>query len=323
MSTPTPPPGDAPGPAPRPVALVVEPSAQVRQVLAGVAARRGFDVREAADGQAAREVARQAPPSVVLLEPALPDMDGVALLEALREEHPALPVVIVGTVPQRALVQRLLDLGATALLRKPFDPDEVEFVLDRLWHGITEEREMRAAHGMVHERTCRMALPAHPSMLARVVGWLARDLRIGYPGHALPVEEVKLALYEVLANAIEHGSLGISGRMKAEALERPGGMDALVRERLRDPRLAARRIHIEVRYRPAEVEWRVRDEGEGFDPKVLSGRTLDDVRALHGRGLALVRHFMHEVGWNATGNEIRVLRRLGQAVSQPDAAPRA
>lgn len=302
--------GPAPGGTAAPRALVVEPAAHVRQVLALLAAKRGFEVLEAASGQAALALARASPPSVVLLEPALPDVDGVALLEALREEHPALPVVIVGTVPRRAVLQRLLDLGATALLRKPFDTAEVEFLLERLWHAASEERELRAAHALVRERSTELLVPGHPAMLARVVAWLARDLREGYPGRALPLEEVKLALHEALANAVEHGNLGISGSMKAAALERPGGMDALVRERLGDPHLSGRLIHVQVTYRPDEVEWRVRDEGEGFDPGALPRHALADVHALHGRGLALVRHFMTEVAWNERGNEIRMRRRL-------------
>lgn len=307
-----PPAHDPPAPgAPR--ALVVEPAAHVRQVLALLAARRGFEVLEAASGEAALALARRAQPSVVLLEPALPDLDGVALLEALRAEHPSLPVVIVGSVPGRGQVQRLLDLGATALLRKPFDTAEVEFLLERLWHGITEEGELRAAHALVQERSTQLDVPSHPAMLARVVAWLSRDLRQAYPGRALPMDEVKLALYEALANAIEHGNLGISGRMKAEALEQPGGLDALMRERLADPRLAERLIHVQVTYRPGAVEWRVRDEGLGFDPASLPAHALADVMALHGRGLALVRHCMSEVAWNTRGNEIRMLRRLDEA----------
>ncbi|MFM8979707.1 MAG: ATP-binding protein [Planctomycetia bacterium] len=310
----TPPADPLPPPAPAaPRALVVEPAAHVRQVLALLAARRGFEVLEAASGQAALALARRAEPSVVLLEPALPDMEGVALLEALRAEHPGLPVVIVGSVPRRAEVQRLLDLGATALLRKPFDTAEVEFLLDRLWHGIAEEGEARAAHGLVQERSTRLDVPSHPAMLARVVAWLGRDLRQAYPGRTLPLDEVKLALYEALANAIEHGNLGISGSMKAEALERPGGLDALMRERLADPQLAARRILVQVTYQPGAVEWCVRDEGQGFDPSALPALALGNVQALHGRGLALVRHFMSAVHWNACGNEIRMLRRLDEA----------
>jgi anti-sigma regulatory factor (Ser/Thr protein kinase) len=54
----------------------------------------------------------------------------------------------------------------------------------------------------------------------------------------------------------------------------------------------------------------VRDEGRGFDPATLPD-PLDpaQLETTTGRGLLLIRTFMDEVSFNATGNEITIVKR--------------
>jgi CheY-like chemotaxis protein len=299
---------DAP-PTP-PLALVVDDVPEVRRLLGHLAQRRGFQVLEAADGEDGVKLARGHRPHLILLDLRLPGMSGLDALAQIREEDPQVAVVIVAAVPDRADLQRALDLGAVDFVRKPFDAAEVDFVLDRVYRAVTEDADLRAALDHVTERHSRLSFPGRPALLSKVVAWLGRELRQAYPGLELPLPEIKLALYETLANAIEHGNLGITYDMKTRAMEALGGMDALVQRRLAEPRYAGRRIHVLAEYLPDRVSYTVTDEGEGFDPEALKARPLGDTTALHGRGLALVRHYMDEVTWNPRGNEIRMVHRF-------------
>jgi CheY-like chemotaxis protein len=292
------------------LALVVDDVPEVRTLLCTLAQKRGFQVLEASDGEEGVRLAREHAPHVILLDLRLPRLDGLDALAQIREEDPHVAVVIVAAVPDRAQLQRALDLGAVDFVRKPFDATEVDFVLDRVYRAVTEDADLRIALDLVKLRETHLSLPGNTALLGKVVAWLGRELRQGYPGFDLPLAEIKLALYETLANAVEHGNLGITYDMKTQAMEEPGGMEALVKRRLQDPLYAGRRVHLDVEYRPDHVVYCVRDEGEGFDPAALNARPLGDTTALHGRGLALVRHYMTEVHWNARGNEIRMMHRL-------------
>lgn len=292
------------------MALVVDDVPDVRTLLCTLAQRRGFQVLEASDGEEGVRLAREHAPHLILLDLRLPKLDGLEALAQIREEDPQVAVVIVAALPDRAQLQRALDLGAVDFVRKPFDPAEVDFVLDRVYRAVTEDADLKIALDLVTSRESHLSLPGSTALLGKVVAWLGRELRQGYPGYDLPLAEIKLALYETLANAVEHGNLGITYDMKTQAMEEPGGMEALVKRRLQDPRYAGRRVHLNVEYRPDHVVYCVRDEGEGFDPAALSARPLGDTTALHGRGLALVRHYMTEVHWNERGNEIRMVHRL-------------
>lgn len=79
-----------------------------------------FEVREHREGRAALDAMARALPDVVLLDLALPEMDGLSVLAALRERHgPALPVVAVTAHAMLGDKERLLAAGFDAYISKP------------------------------------------------------------------------------------------------------------------------------------------------------------------------------------------------------------
>lgn len=62
---------------------------------------------------------------VVLLDIALPDRDGLDVLQALRKLWPALPVLMLSTYPEKQYAVRCIKLGAAGYLNKSADPDDM------------------------------------------------------------------------------------------------------------------------------------------------------------------------------------------------------
>jgi two-component system, NarL family, invasion response regulator UvrY len=60
---------------------------------------------------------------VVLLDIAMPGMDGIDALQALKREHPRLPVLMLSTYPERQYAVHCIRLGARGYLSKSADPD--------------------------------------------------------------------------------------------------------------------------------------------------------------------------------------------------------
>jgi CheY-like chemotaxis protein len=104
--------------------LVVDDSESQRDVVEEVLSAAGYEVRVAATGQEALELARAAPPDLLLLDLMLPDIDGGTVLAALRRE-PGMDAlrVLVTTGVRSSSVRRLV--GADATLFKPFGPREL------------------------------------------------------------------------------------------------------------------------------------------------------------------------------------------------------
>jgi DNA-binding response OmpR family regulator len=110
-----------------PTVLLVEDDEPTRLAMASWLAREGFVVLTAANGhEAAGHMERPLEPiDVAVLDVGLPDVDGVALYQRLRELYPAVPVVVCTGQATAEEAGRLLALGARRYFRKPVDPDEL------------------------------------------------------------------------------------------------------------------------------------------------------------------------------------------------------
>jgi len=111
-----------------PLVLVAENSEAMRAALAERLGENGYRVAEAADGQRALELVDREAPDVVLLDHELPGIDGMTVLERLREheELAAVPVIMLTESRDPELLVEALRRGAHDYLRKPFDPAELD-----------------------------------------------------------------------------------------------------------------------------------------------------------------------------------------------------
>jgi DNA-binding NarL/FixJ family response regulator len=101
--------------------LVVDDHALIRDALQGLMKKlkRGAVVLEASDSRQAMEViARESELSLVLLDLNLPDRDGFLVLADIRERYPAIAVVVLSALQDRAKVMRALELGAAGYIPK-------------------------------------------------------------------------------------------------------------------------------------------------------------------------------------------------------------
>ena len=306
----------------RPLALVVDDDQDSRGILRRVAEGKGFRVIEGQDGEQAVRLAHELRPALILMDIGMPKKNGLDALRDIREADPHVPVVIVSAAEHPESGEQALDLGAVNFVLKPFDLREIRFVVDRIRAALREEEDLRPALELLMERRTVLAVPSDLTLLAPVVAYLGRELRVHFPGFDVPVTEVKLALYEAIANAIEHGNLEIDYEAKTKAMSEEGGIRALIEHRRADPKYRDRKLRVEAEYEAGSVRYRIRDQGPGFSPKGVEDRhNLGDVTALHGRGIHLMRHYMDDVSWSPTGNEIRMTltlkrRPLGPTTTQ-------
>ncbi len=124
--------------------LVVDDEEVVRGGVARVLADEGLRVAHAADAQGALGHPALAACRLVLCDLMLPDRSGVELVRELRARRPDLPVVCITGYATREIVSAATTAGATSVLAKPFDRDELLSVVRRaLEHadGACEEKE--------------------------------------------------------------------------------------------------------------------------------------------------------------------------------------
>jgi CheY-like chemotaxis protein len=113
--------------------LIVDDSATARSIVGRILAHSIFnlDVREAADGIAATETYADWGADIVFLDMNMPWIDGANTLRLLRAVNPHVRVVLMSASTD--LAERARDLGATAYLRKPFSPADLDVIMHRMF----------------------------------------------------------------------------------------------------------------------------------------------------------------------------------------------
>jgi DNA-binding response OmpR family regulator len=105
--------------------LVVDDDPHIREICRLYLAQAGFQVEEAADGEAALARIAAAPPDLVVLDILLPGRDGIHVLGAIRARDEWLPVLLLTALGDEDQRVRGLRLGADDYLTKPFSPREL------------------------------------------------------------------------------------------------------------------------------------------------------------------------------------------------------
>jgi two-component system nitrogen regulation response regulator NtrX len=105
--------------------LVVDDEPQILQVVAGILQDEGFEVITALDGEAALRLAADEAPDLVLLDIALPGLDGLEVLQELKKHYPLLPVVIISAYGSVENAVKATRLGAYDFIEKPPHADTI------------------------------------------------------------------------------------------------------------------------------------------------------------------------------------------------------
>ena len=105
--------------------LVVEDDRAVQKALKRLFEAEGFAVEISADGKSALEAYRATTPAAVVLDLRLPAMSGRDVCREIKEQAPALPVIILSAASDVSDKVLLLELGADDYVTKPFSPREL------------------------------------------------------------------------------------------------------------------------------------------------------------------------------------------------------
>jgi two-component system chemotaxis response regulator CheY len=114
--------------------MIVDDSASLRQVV-GIALRgAGYQVIEAADGQDALGKLGGERVHMILSDVNMPNMDGIAFVKALKAlpSYRFTPVAMLTTENASAKMQAGKDAGAKAWVTKPFKPEQLLAVVQKL-----------------------------------------------------------------------------------------------------------------------------------------------------------------------------------------------
>ncbi|TVM18421.1 response regulator [Oceanidesulfovibrio indonesiensis] len=113
--------------------MTVDDSASVRQMVSFTLKNAGFNVIEAQDGKDALNKLK-GPVDMIITDLNMPNMDGITLIKNVRAQaqYKFIPVIMLTTESQAGKKQEGKSAGATGWIVKPFKPDQLLAVVNKV-----------------------------------------------------------------------------------------------------------------------------------------------------------------------------------------------
>ncbi|ABJ78526.1 response regulator [Leptospira borgpetersenii serovar Hardjo-bovis str. L550] len=274
------------------------------------------DLTLAGTAEEALEICKDKSFDLIITDVRLPKMSGIDFVSKLRDREINTPFIVITGNQDIDISIRALRLGAVDFFIKPFRMDAIRHSLQKFENLFICSQELIGKnHFQLTESKQHFSIKPSLKNLNQYVNLVMRSISL-IPGiHTDDILSIKLALYELLGNSIEHGFAGINYENKSKLLSSDVDYFDHV-DRICDT--LSEFVHLEVGFENQKVHVSLKDPGTGFDPsKVPDPVTDPNASHLSGRGIFLVKMNVDELVYNDIGNEVRFSRTLKKALPTP------
>jgi len=176
--------------------LLADDETGIRRVLSISLSDLGYTVHTAVDGDTALQIFRQEKPGIVLTDIKMPGMDGIQLLQKIKQEKPDTEVIIITGHGDIDLAIESLKFEATDFITKPINNEVLEIALQRaqeriamreLLHNYTQNLEQ-----MVKEKTEKLIQSERMAAVGQSIAGLShaiKNIAGGLKGGAFVLEK--------------------------------------------------------------------------------------------------------------------------------------
>jgi CheY-like chemotaxis protein len=237
-------------------------------------------------GEAAWEALRNSEQryDLIILDRMMPNMSGLDLLRMMKQEPDlvGIPVIMQTAAASPAEVGEGIEAGAKYYLTKPYLPETLCGIVEVVLNDVRAKKQIRDRISKQSEAFALIEHAVFHISSLKQAGILASMLASICPNP----DTASVGLIELLVNAVEHGNLNIGYEEKA-LLKMHGNWESEIERRLALPVYAQRFVIVTVSAHDEVIEFRIEDQGDGFD--WLPYLELSPERAfdLNGRGIAI------------------------------------
>ena len=280
--------------------LVVDDAAADRELAGHLLAGQEWTVLHAEDGKKALAQMQTHPVDLVLTDLVMPELDGLALVEQVKVEHPSVPVVLMTARGSEEIAVQALERGAASYVPKKLLVRDLVSSVTRILDASKEHKSYKRLLGRL--RAASFELENDLDLITSLVRYLTQVLRDSEMFNEADCHRIATALDEALSNACCHGNLELQSDVREHDAQ---AYRALAEERRSVAPYRDRRIQVSTSLTSAEARFVIKDDGRGFDPGAIPDPTRpENIGLPTGRGVLLMTAFMDDVRYNAVGNEV-------------------
>lgn len=286
-----------------PIILAVDDDRTMLMTLEAKLKKQKYEVITASGGKEACEKIKKLHDKIdaILLDRMMPDMDGIEVINWLKEQDSLnKPPIIMQTGADRPeQVEEGINAGVFYYLIKPIQEEVLSSVVSS---AVRESQQKKSLRSELGKHKLGFKLMKDSVINLKTVN--EAESASCFLANCFPDSQAILpALAELMVNAVEHGSLGISYDEKTELIDK-GQWQEEIEKRQNLPENKDKFVKVFFKKDNSKYMVKIVDQGKGFPWKKFIN--LNPARALdnHGRGIARANAVFTDLQYNREGNEL-------------------
>jgi len=287
--------------------LVVDDSKVDRLRAGGLLQREtSWRISYASNGREALELMQSGLPDLVICDLQMPEMNGLELVEAVKRDFPAIPIILMTARGSEEIAAEALRKGAASYVPKSRLADNLCDTVNRMLAAARADRSHSRLMHSLEKATVRFRLRNDLELIDPLVGHLQELLRSIPLGTESERLRVGVAVKHALLIAHHHGNLEIPLN---EDLSDQDFVRVAASRRDEEP-YASRSVVIEARISVAEAQFHIRHEGPGLvDVEANLQIDGDAIDCQWLSSFVLVRSVMDRVTLADNGRTMRLVKK--------------
>lgn len=296
----------------KPPVLIIDPDLALQEILGEILKNR-FRIFVANSIAEAKPILDREEPHLIFIELVLAGEDPIQFIERTKKTKSNTQFIVITDKATVENAVTALRHGALDFLKKPFEIDDIARIVGKFF-SLTANREADYdIYSSIIAESRTFQLPTDFSVISTFMSEIMHIISRFTGIDKKTTLTIRLSLYEMLVNAMEHGNLEINYDMKKNLLEEVIDYQRFLQDRANEDPFRNRKVLVSYTYDTKSISFTITDDGKGFDvSKVPNPHASENLERLNGRGIFISRVNMTQVTYNDKGNQVTLYKELIQ-----------
>lgn len=296
----------------KPPVLIIDPDLALQEILGEILKNR-FRIFVANTIAEATPILEREEPHLIFIELVLAGEDSIQFIERTKKSKSNTQFIVITDKATVENAVTALRHGALDFLKKPFEIDDIARIVGKFF-SLTANREADYdIYSSIIAESRTFQLPTDFSVISTFMSEIMHIISRFTGIDKKTTLTIRLSLYEMLVNAMEHGNLEINYDMKKNLLEEVMDYQRFLQDRANEDPFRNRKVLVSYTYDTKSISFTITDDGKGFDvSKVPNPHASENLERLNGRGIFISRVNMTQVKYNEKGNQVTLYKELNR-----------